>query len=522
MPGQVDEEIGKGGGGEEKGPADRSPPERRDEEEDGREVEQEAFVGREEEPVRGRREGRGREAKDVGCGFGEAEVEGVSEAGGVKEEDNGTGQGRRADPCRAPPRDLVALAGCKKRREAEGCALGPGGRGEKNARARAKGGASFGAEKDSVGGEKKPERRDRFGEVLSSIDEERRGEGEDEPRPPRVAIVRAEAPRRNAFEEDDDPSPDEEVHERCEKGRREARRPFEGNRREVEERQGRAELGVEATVGADLSAVVVSTELLGAGDGEPFAGCERKGDAVLDHTVGREEMARGQRRADEDERRESAEGRHASIPQPFHRFHNPIQFFQSCPLRGWWEVVESGATSKEETQEEGAVRGFVGTYRHTIDGKGRIVLPAAFRVAAGRRVVLSGGFERCLQGLPEKDFEGFVREVIERASPLAQETRKLDRYFHATAAVVEVDKQGRMLVPPHLRERLGVSADGEGSGEVFIVGAGRRFEVWNPKRWEEYFGAAEKELEAIADSLAQSSQAARPPLTAPPSSRARS
>lgn len=138
---------------------------------------------------------------------------------------------------------------------------------------------------------------------------------------------------------------------------------------------------------------------------------------------------------------------------------------------------------------------FLGTYHHAIDDKGRLVLPSPFRPLVGSRVVLSGGFEGCLQGFPEADFRAFVAKEIERKSAFAPDARKVSRFFHGTAAVLDVDRQGRCLIPPTLRNRANLD------GEAVIVGAGSRFEVWNRVSWEKYLAEAGRDLETLAASI---------------------
>ncbi len=121
---------------------------------------------------------------------------------------------------------------------------------------------------------------------------------------------------------------------------------------------------------------------------------------------------------------------------------------------------------------------FLGNYRHSIDRKGRLTVPARFREALSEGAYLLRGFERNLMVLTAADFERIYRRVnaLSMTDPLA---RQLKRLIFATASPVEVDRAGRILIPPYLREAVGLE------DEAFVVGVGDYFEIWPPEGWEE-------------------------------------
>lgn len=94
---------------------------------------------------------------------------------------------------------------------------------------------------------------------------------------------------------------------------------------------------------------------------------------------------------------------------------------------------------------------FMGTYDHSIDAKGRVIVPAKFREELGDSFVVTLGLDGCLFVYPQEDWEDFVKQL--RELPGSKEARKLQRYFMAGAASCELDKQGRTLIPANLREK---------------------------------------------------------------------
>ena len=120
---------------------------------------------------------------------------------------------------------------------------------------------------------------------------------------------------------------------------------------------------------------------------------------------------------------------------------------------------------------------FMGTYGHSIDAKGRVIVPAKFREVLGDSFVVTLGLDGCLFVYPEEEWEDFVKQLKEL--PGSKEARKLQRYFMAGAAPCDVDKQGRVLIPSSLREKVGLDND------VVFVGVMSKIEIWSKERWED-------------------------------------
>ncbi|MEG1458002.1 MAG: division/cell wall cluster transcriptional repressor MraZ [Acetivibrio sp.] len=119
---------------------------------------------------------------------------------------------------------------------------------------------------------------------------------------------------------------------------------------------------------------------------------------------------------------------------------------------------------------------FMGEYNHSIDTKGRIIVPAKFRESLGEEFVVTQGLDGCLFVYSKEEWENFVKEL--KTLPGNKEARQLQRYFMAGAALLEVDKQGRILLPSKLREQALLEK------EVVFVGVLNKIEIWSKERWE--------------------------------------
>lgn len=121
---------------------------------------------------------------------------------------------------------------------------------------------------------------------------------------------------------------------------------------------------------------------------------------------------------------------------------------------------------------------FMGEYNHSIDAKGRLIIPSKFRDTLGDEFVVTKGLEGCLFVFEKYDFETFMDKLNEK-SDLEAKVRKIKRFFISGAQEMEPDKQGRMLVPPVLREYAGLEK------EVVFAGVGGHIEIWDKAKWED-------------------------------------
>ena len=136
----------------------------------------------------------------------------------------------------------------------------------------------------------------------------------------------------------------------------------------------------------------------------------------------------------------------------------------------------------------------LGEYNHTIDEKGRLIIPAKFRNDLGENVVICKGLEGCLFVYSQEEWESFVNE-LKSLPRMNKDARIFQRYFFGSANELTYDKHGRVLVPPSLRKDAGLEK------EVTLVGVQDRVEIWDKDLWEERSEVSEEELDAIADRM---------------------
>ena len=122
---------------------------------------------------------------------------------------------------------------------------------------------------------------------------------------------------------------------------------------------------------------------------------------------------------------------------------------------------------------------FRGAHYHTVDDKGRVIIPLRFRSELGNQFVITKGLDRCLFVYREDDFSEMEKKL--QAQPaLDRHTIRLQRWFSAEALETSVDNQGRVAIPSNLREFAGIDE------ETAIVGAGSRIEIWARAGWDAF------------------------------------
>ena len=130
---------------------------------------------------------------------------------------------------------------------------------------------------------------------------------------------------------------------------------------------------------------------------------------------------------------------------------------------------------------------FFGRYEHSLDPKGRIILPVKFRAHFERGGFLTQFHDRCLALWTPDEFERQM-EGMEQAQAEGREERNVARLWASGTQEVDVDKQGRIAIPPHLREFAGLE------NEVLVNGAIDRVELWRPEEWAQRMEPAERAL----------------------------
>lgn len=136
----------------------------------------------------------------------------------------------------------------------------------------------------------------------------------------------------------------------------------------------------------------------------------------------------------------------------------------------------------------------LGYSERTIDAKGRMILPRAYRRELEDGLVVTKGLDNCLLLFPMNEWESVVGKIEEMPAG-REETRRFSRLFFSNASRLMPDAQGRILIPPHLREMAGLQKD------VVVVGLSNKAEVWNPDRWAVYSGESAGSYEQAASDI---------------------
>ena len=138
----------------------------------------------------------------------------------------------------------------------------------------------------------------------------------------------------------------------------------------------------------------------------------------------------------------------------------------------------------------------IGEYNHTLDEKNRMSLPVKFRKEMGSSVVVAPGLDNCLSIFTTKEWQKISAKLSD-SSMLASDNRSFSRFMFGQAVVVDVDAQGRILIPENLKNRSGLST------KVTVIGVQNRAEIWNEKSWNDYKKVVETRADALADKLGQ-------------------
>ena len=136
---------------------------------------------------------------------------------------------------------------------------------------------------------------------------------------------------------------------------------------------------------------------------------------------------------------------------------------------------------------------FKGEYNHTIDAKGRLIIPSKFRELLGEDFVITKGLDHCLSVYPKTEWEKF-EEKLNQLPMTNKAARKFVRANLSGASSCELDKQGRILVPSNLREFAKLNKD------VVLVGVASRIEIWSKEIWES--NAVFEDMDEIAEHMA--------------------
>ena len=133
---------------------------------------------------------------------------------------------------------------------------------------------------------------------------------------------------------------------------------------------------------------------------------------------------------------------------------------------------------------------FMGTYQNNVDPKGRVSIPVKYREALGERFFVTKGFDSCIDIYTVEEWEKFA-EKLHKLSVTKRDMRDFVRFIFGNATEVELDKQGRILLPAMLRETVGIEK------EVIVMGVGNKVEIWDKVAWDERQQAISENLGAF-------------------------
>ena len=137
---------------------------------------------------------------------------------------------------------------------------------------------------------------------------------------------------------------------------------------------------------------------------------------------------------------------------------------------------------------------YMGEYQHTIDEKGRMIIPAKFRDELGSSFVITRGLDQCLFVYPMSEWA--VMEQKLKALPLMKsDARAFTRFFFSGAVECELDKQGRVNIPGNLRDHAKLEK------ECVVIGVSTRVEIWSKEAWDSYSQQSEASFNEIAEKL---------------------
>lgn len=137
---------------------------------------------------------------------------------------------------------------------------------------------------------------------------------------------------------------------------------------------------------------------------------------------------------------------------------------------------------------------FMGEYRHSVDDKGRLIVPSKFRDGLGNHFVITRGLDHCLFAYPSPEWVQLEQKL--KSLPFTKaDARAFTRFFFSGACEVEIDKQGRVSLPLNLRDFAKLKK------ECVIIGVSSRIEIWCADTWETYYTNSKDSFIEIAESI---------------------
>lgn len=156
-----------------------------------------------------------------------------------------------------------------------------------------------------------------------------------------------------------------------------------------------------------------------------------------------------------------------------------------------WRNVEGCGTLKTYS---GVKSMFMGEYQHTVDAKGRLIVPSKFREYLMDGFVLTRGLDNCLFGYPMEEWKR-LEEKLKALPVTKKDARAFARFFFSGATEVEIDKQGRVNIPSSLLDFAKVEKD------CVVIGVSSRIEIWSKSSWDSYYDESEQSFNEIAENI---------------------
>jgi MraZ protein len=136
----------------------------------------------------------------------------------------------------------------------------------------------------------------------------------------------------------------------------------------------------------------------------------------------------------------------------------------------------------------------MGEYQHSVDAKGRLIIPSKFREELGTTFVITRGLDNCLFGYPMDEWRK-LEEKLKELPMTKKDARAFARFFFSGATEVEIDKQGRINIPSTLGDYAKLEK------ECVVLGVSSKIEIWAKDAWDSYFSDAEDSFNDIAENL---------------------
>jgi MraZ protein len=138
---------------------------------------------------------------------------------------------------------------------------------------------------------------------------------------------------------------------------------------------------------------------------------------------------------------------------------------------------------------------FIGEYQHAVDSKNRMIIPSKFREALGSKFVLTKGLDGCLYAYTMDEW--IILEEKLKTLPLTnKDARAFVRFFFSGANEIDIDKQGRALIPQNLLEYASIEKD------IVSIGVSTRIEIWNKEKWDDY-NNSNIDFDGIAEKMSE-------------------